>query len=93
MYLGFEVNSYTAYNPDLFIWSNFIKYFFNNLALKIVFEEVNFTLQNAHWVVRRTRRLDTFNCFVTSGRTGTIGLCRPLAKEESLLLYPGIISP
>ena len=27
-YLGFEVNSYTAYNPDLFIWSNFIKYFF-----------------------------------------------------------------
>ena len=47
MHLGFEVNSYTAYNPDLFIWSNFIKYFFNNLALKIVFEEVNFTLQNA----------------------------------------------
>ena len=47
MNLGFEVNSYTAYNPDLFIWSNFIKYFFNNLALKIVFEEVNFTLQNA----------------------------------------------
>ena len=103
MHLGFEVNSYTAYNPDLFIWSNFIKYFFNNLALKIVFEEVNFTLQNAtpgcftlqnaHWVVRRTRKLDTFNCFVTSGRTGTIGLCRPLAKEESLLLYPGIISP